>query len=162
MRRMSSAHWKRWSVLAAVLGMTLLGWTPSVDARIRSITLDPPIPFPDVGSPYVVITGTAIGEIDPRDPLDGVIQDIHLAPHDPKNLVLYSSQIAIVTPVDLSTGNHTMLVNVVNRGNPNVYDVGSDLFLLKQGFSVVFAGWQADLLPTGNPPLLHDVGAGRA
>jgi hypothetical protein len=158
---MSSAHWKRWSVLAAVLGMTLLGWTPSVDARIRSITLDPPIPFPDVGSPYVVITGTAIGEIDPRDPLDGVIQDIHLAPRDPKNLVLYSSQIAIVTPVDLSTGNHTMLVNVVNRGNPNVYDVGSDLFLLKQGFSVVFAGWQADLLPvagsflTMSAPVAH-------
>ena len=161
MKRMSSARWKRWSVIAA-LGMTLLGWAPSAEARVRSITLDPPTPYPDVGSPYVVITGVAIGEIDPRDPLDAAIQDIRLAPRDPKNVVLYSTKISIVTPVDLSTGNHTMLVNIVNRGSGNVYDVGSDLFLLKQGFSVVFAGWQADLLPTGNPPLLHDVGAGRA
>ena len=151
MKRMSSARWKRWSVIAA-LGMTLLGWAPSAEARIRSITLDTPTPFPDVGSPYVVITGIAIGEIDPRDPLDAVIQDIHLAPLDSGKLVPYSTKIAIVTPVDLSTGNHTMLFNIVNRGSGNVYDVGSDLFLLKQRFSVVFAGWQADLLPTGNPP----------
>jgi hypothetical protein len=161
MRRMVSAHWKRCSVLAGALGMTLLGCAPSVDARIRSIILNPPTPFPSVGSPYVLITGVATGEIDPSDPLDAVIQDIRLAPLDPKNLVLYSTQIAIVTPVDLSAGNHTMLVNIVNRGNANVYDVGPDLFLLKQGFSVVFAGWQADLLPvaglffTMSAPVAH-------
>lgn len=151
MKRMSPTRWKLRCLLVAALGMTLLGWPPSAEARIRSVTLDPPTPFPGVGSPYVVITGTAIGEIDPRDRLDAVIQDIRRAPRDPKNLVLYSTKIAIVTPVDLSTGNHTMLFNIVTRGNPLIYDVGSDLFLLKQGFSVVFAGWQADLLPIDNP-----------
>jgi hypothetical protein len=161
MKRMGSARRKRWSLLAAALGMTLLGWAPSAEARVRSVILNPPIPFPSVGSPYVLITGVATGEIDPSDPLDAVIQDIRLAPLDPKNLVLYSTQIAIVTPVDLSAGNHTMLVNIVNRGNTNVYDVGPDLFLLKQGFSVLFAGWQADLLPvaglffTMSAPVAH-------
>jgi hypothetical protein len=160
MRRIGPASRKRWSVLAATLGLVLLGCAPPVDARVRSISLNPPTPFPSVGSPYVLITGIANGEIDPSDPLDAVIQDIRLAPLDPKNLVLYSTQITIVTPVDLSGGNHTMLVNIVNRGNANVYDVGSDLFLLKQGFSVVFAGWQADLLPvdglfTMSAPVAH-------
>jgi hypothetical protein len=160
MKRMSSAHRKRWSVLAATLGVALLGWAPPAEARIRSITLDPPTPFPDVGSPYVLITGTVIGEIDPRDPLNAVIQDIRLAPLDSRKLVSYSTKIAMATPVDLSTGNHTILFNVVNRGNPTIYDVGSDLFLLKQGFSVVFAGWQADLLPmngllTMSAPVAH-------
>src|SRR5262249_49868410 len=50
---------------------------------------------------------------------------------------------------------------IVNRGNPTVYDVVSDLFLPKQGFSVVFAGWQADLSPvngllTMSAPVAHE------
>jgi hypothetical protein len=150
MNRMGSTRWKRRGLLAAVLGMTLLGWAPSVEARIRSMTLDPPTPFPGVGSPYVLITGVAVGEIDPRNPLDAVIQDIRLAPRDPKKLVLYSTKIAIVTPVDLSTGNHTLLVSIVNRGSPSIYGVG-DLFEFQQGFSVVHVGWQADLSPADNP-----------
>ena len=137
-------------LFAAVLGLILYGCAPSADARIRNIILDPPMfPFGDV--PYALIAGVAIGEIDPHDPLNAVIQDIRLAPRDSRKLVQYSTKITIVTPVDLSTGNHTMLLNIVNKGNPQIYDVGSDLFLLKQGFSVVFAGWQADLSPIDNP-----------
>src|SRR5262249_48373592 len=112
MKRMRSTRGTCRSLLAAALGMTLFGWAAPAEARIRSITLDPPTPFPGAGSPFVLITGTAIGEIDPRDPSDAVIQDIRLAPRDPKKLVLYSTKIVIVTPVDLSTGNHTMLFNI--------------------------------------------------
>jgi hypothetical protein len=151
MTRIGSPSWQHWSVLAATLGLALLGCVPPADGRIRDIILNSPAPFPSPGSPFVLITGTAIGEIDPRDPLNAVIQDIRLAPLDSKNRVLYSTKIAIVTPVDMSVGNHTMLFNIVNRGNSLLYDLGNDLFSLKQGFSVVFAGWQADLLPADNP-----------
>jgi alpha/beta hydrolase family protein len=151
MKRIALPGWKPTGLLVWVLGIALLGAGSVADARIRSINLNPPMPFPTVGSPYVLIEGIANGEIDPHDPLNGIIQDIRLAPLDQRKLVLYSTKIAIVTPADSSSGNHTMLLNIVNRGNPQVYDVGNDLFELKQGFSVVFVGWQADLLPLGNP-----------
>lgn len=137
--------------LAISLGVALLGYASVADARIRNLILNPPTPFPGVGSPYVLIEGVAIGEIDPRNPLNGVIQDIQLAPTDARKLVPYSTKIAIVRPIDVSSSNHTMLLNIVNRGNGQIYDVGNDLFELKQGFSAVFVGWQADLLPVDSP-----------
>ena len=149
MKRMGLASLKHPYLFTAVLGLILYGCAPSADARIRNIILDPPMfPFGDV--PYALIAGVAIGEIDPHDPLNAVIQDIRLAPRDSRKLVQYSTKIAIVTPVDLSTGNHTLLVSVVNRGNPSIYGVG-DLFEFQQGFSVVHVGWQADLSPLDNP-----------
>src|SRR5262245_53438572 len=58
-------------------------------------------------------------------------------------------------PVDLSASNHTMLLNIVNRGNVDVYDVlvngHVDQIELKQGFIPVKVRWRADLLPIDHP-----------
>jgi hypothetical protein len=88
MRQMGSAGRKHGSPFALALGIALLGYVPAADARIRSIILNPPtVPFDLFGTtsfgsvgPYMLIDGVAIGEIDPRDPLNAVIQDIRLAP----------------------------------------------------------------------------------
>jgi len=135
-------------VLAIAVGIPLLGWAPSAEARIRSIILGPPtFPF---GNAIAVYEGVANGEFDPRDRLNAVIQDIRLAPLNSRKRVEYSTKIAIVTPVDPGTSNHTLLVSIVNRGNPSIYGVG-DFFEFEQGFSVVHVGWQADLSPSDNP-----------
>src|SRR6266853_2090115 len=66
----------------------------------------------------------------------------------------------------MSSSNHAMLFEIVNRGNklnPGFFNVGvtstdplGDGFLQKQGFALVWAGWQADLVspPTAQPPLI--------
>ena len=86
-------------------------------------------------------------------------------PLDAKGLVEYSTKFQILMPVDESKGNHIMLSEVVNRGNetsPGTFNIGTstanpqgDGFLENQGLTLVWAGWQADLVaPASNPNLI--------
>jgi Alpha/beta hydrolase domain len=148
----------------------VLGLVQGAEARITSITITSVAPayggvsFGSVG-PYQFVTGVANGAVDPRDPRNAVIQDIELAPIDAKGLVEYSTKFQILMPVDETKGNHVMLSEVVNRGNetsPGTFNIGTstanpqgDGFLEKQGLTLVWAGWQADLVaPASNPGLI--------
>ena len=146
--------------LAASL-ITLVGLAPAADARVTSIVLNPPTqPYGTTSfgtaGPYEELDGIAYGEIDPREPLNAVIQDIDLAPRNAHGMVEYSTDISILKPVS-GGGNHTLLFEIVNRGNKldlSFFNVGAttanpagDGFLENQGFTMVWAGWQPDLLP---------------
>lgn len=72
--------------------------------------------FGSVGQ-YEQLDGTASGEIDPKDRLNVVIQDIELAPRNSRGMVEYSMDISILKPINTCLGNHTILYDVVNRGN---------------------------------------------
>jgi len=86
-----------------------------------------------------------------------VIQDIELAPRNAHGMVEYTTLVSILKPVNMSSSNGAMLFEIVNRGNkldPGFFNVGvnnqdpvGDGFLQKQGFTLVWAGWQADLTP---------------
>src|SRR4029077_8766251 len=150
----------RRSALGSLLIAAMALLPSKVDARVTQIVLGAPTSpfgttsFGTVGA-YEQIDGTAYGELDPRDPLNAVIQDIALAPRNARGNVEYSTHVSILKPVDESRGNHTMLFEIVNRGNkldPGFYNVGvtaaapaGDGFLENQGFTLVWAGWQADL-----------------
>lgn len=119
-------------LLASAAAIAFRGVGPAADARITSIVLGSPTfpygtaTFGSVGQ-YEEIDGTAYGEVDPRDPLNAVIQDIKLAPRTQRGMVEYSTQVSILKPVDESLGNHTMLFEIVNRGNkldPGYFNVG--------------------------------------
>src|SRR5262249_31783618 len=109
---------------AAALGLLSLIWTAApADARITSTTITAATSpafggqsFGTVGQ-YEQLDGTAAGEIDPSDPLNGVVQDIELAPRNSRGMVEYSMDISILKPIDASRGNRTILYDVVNRGN---------------------------------------------
>jgi hypothetical protein len=116
---------------------------------------------------YEQITGMAFGEVDPNDPANTVIQDIGLAPRNQRGNVEYSMNFAILKPVDMSRGNHTLIYDVVNRGNtrePALNIGGSntapgDGLVERQGFTVVWSGWEGDItggfrinLPTAKNP----------
>jgi len=126
MRQMRSAGRKRGSLLAAALGFAFLGCVVGAEARVTTIVLGPPsfafdgARFGEVGQ-YLSFEGKASGEIDPHDPLNKVIQDIDLAPRNAQGLVSYSTDISILTPVDPSAGNRTMLLNIVNRGPERLF-----------------------------------------
>ena len=158
-------HFQPWAGCLAASLIALVGLAPTADARVTSVVLGPPsqpygtTSFGSVGA-YEQFDGIAKGELDPADPLNAVIQDIKLAPRNAHGMVEYSTKISILKPVDESKGNHTLLFEIVNRGNkldPGFYNVGAtaakpagDAFLERQGFTLVWAGWQSDLLPLAN------------
>jgi hypothetical protein len=65
----------------------MIAFSPGADARVTQIVLGAPTSpfgntsFGTVGE-YEQIDGVAYGELDPRDPLNAVIQDITLAPRN--------------------------------------------------------------------------------
>ena len=165
------------ALMALAFGVTV-AFSPDADARITQIVLGAPTSpfgstsFGNVGA-YEQIDGVAYGELDPLDPLNAVIQDIALAPRNARGNVEYSTNVSILKPVEESRGNHTMLFEIVNRGNkldPGFFNVGvttanpaGDGFLENQGFTLVWAGWQADLvappgvnLVTMSAPIAHN------
>jgi len=167
------------ALLSLLLGMAV-PFSRDADARVTQIVLGAPTSpfgstsFGNVGA-YEQIDGVAFGELDPRDPLNAVIQDIALAPRNARGNVEYSTNVSILKPVEESRGNHTMLFEIVNRGNkldPGFFNVGvtaanpaGDGFLENQGFTLVWTGWQADLvappgvnLVTMSAPVAHNPG----
>ncbi len=156
----------RGTVLIACVAGSVLGLSPDADARVTRIVFNAPTypyggtVFGTVGT-YEQLDGIAYGEVDPADPLNRVIQDIELAPRNTHGMVEYSTLVSILKPMNMSSSNHAMLFEIVNRGNklnPGFFNVvvdpkthpEGDGFLEKQGFILVWAGWQADLTPQSN------------
>jgi len=114
--------------------------------------------FGSVGT-YDKLVGRAYGEVDPKDAQNAVIQDIELAPRNARGMVEYSMDVYLLTPHDAARGNGTILYDVVNRGNKNmlsVFNMGSaggneptsagDGFLQREGYTLVWSGWQGDVV----------------
>jgi Alpha/beta hydrolase domain len=114
--------------------------------------------------PYERLLGMASFAIDPGEQGLPFIVDLELAPRNPEGLVEFKAVLDIVKPVDLSRGNHRLLFDFSNRGNRGAFTRlndggGSDLskesyagngFLNRLGYTVVWCGWQGDLVYTGN------------
>ena len=115
--------------------------------------------FGDVGA-YRLLEGTAHFAVAPLSPINEPITDIELAPRDSDGKVQFSSHFAMLRPVDGDRANRRILFDVVNRGNKTtVPDFGGTQrsadpsapmdpgngFLMRQGYTVVWCGWQADV-----------------
>lgn len=126
--------------------------------------------FDKVG-PYERLDGMAYFEVDPRDALNAVIVNLDKAPRNARGLVEFSAPVFILKPLDPRRGNQKILYTVNNRGNKlsvsrfnyaadtndplSAADAG-DGFLMRQGFTLVDAGWQGDVAP-GNNRLFPDL-----
>ncbi|MBV9431370.1 MAG: hypothetical protein JO137_06060 [Hyphomicrobiales bacterium] len=130
--------------------------------------------------PYQLLTGHVVGELDPADPANAIIQDINLAPRNARGMVEYKTPIEILKPADMARGNHVLFFEVNNRGNKlalGAFDEGvtggaadrnaltspGDGWLLRSGYTMVWFGWEMDVLPgmnrIGMPPVIagnHD------
>lgn len=130
---------------ARVTKITITSTTPAFSGRV----------FGDVGT-YEQIRGTATGELDPLDPRNAVITDIHLAPRNANSKVAYTATFTMLKPVDMSRASKVMVYEVVNRGNrilPGFFNVGvsatnpaGDGFLYNMGNVYLWSGWQGDLV----------------
>lgn len=107
--------------------------------------------FGDAGS-YLRLSGQIYGEIDPRNPLNSLIQDISLAPVNSRGMVEYVSDFVILKPADMTQSNGLLFMSLPNRGNI----LPADTALLQRGYVYVWCAWQADVL-RGNDRLLMRV-----
>ena len=114
----------------------------------------------DVGaSGYEKIIGTIHFAIDPKDPGNQVIVELDKAPRNASGKVEFAADLYILQPRDASRGNGVALVDVVNRGRKmtlNGFSRGGTLdpateadlgdgFLTRQGYTLVWVGWQFDV-----------------
>jgi hypothetical protein len=163
-------HLIQTSLVFAVLFAVLVS---EADARITRIVftrVEQPTfggdSFGDVGQ-FEKLVGTALGEVDPSHPLNAIIQDIDLAPRNARGMVEYSTDIYIIKPIDMAKGNRMLYYEVVNRGNkiamtsflnvgagvgndPTTAADAGDGFLQKMGYTLIWSGWQPDVLPGDN------------
>jgi hypothetical protein len=120
--------------------------------------------FGEVGQ-YEKLVGRVVGEIDPADPRNSVITDIKLAPTDTHGRVGYEIDFMILRPIALARGNHKLWYEITNRGsilafqqfnnapgagnNPTKAADAGDGFLMRQGYSLLFSGWDVTAAPGG-------------
>ncbi len=147
---------------AALIPAWALATLPGAQARITGLAITQRT-SPALGGAsfsagaYEQLDGVATGEVDPDDPQNAVITDIALAPRNARGMVEYSTDVSILKPIDEGRGNGVLLYDVVNRGNkivPSFFNVGTsaanpagDGFLENQGYTLVWSGWQGDLVP---------------
>ena len=159
-------HQARGLSLAAALPLSL-ALVSAAQARITRIEITQIEPaydgqaFGGTGA-YERVIGKAHGELDPRAPANAQILDIALAPRNASGRVEYVADIEILRPKDLNKSNGMLLFDVVNRGNkvaPGLFNTGlapnpavnnalgnaGDGFLQRQGYTVVWFGWQGDV-----------------
>src|SRR5215831_17419218 len=108
---------------------------------------------------YEKIAGKIYFAVDPRSSVNRIIADIDKAPKNAAGRVEFSSDFYMIKPKDLSRGNGTVLYEVSNRGNKGLlgfFNLGTngldpetardfgDGFLMNEGFTILWVGWQFD------------------
>ena len=116
-------------------------------------------PFGATG-PYEKLAGRIYFEVDPATAPNKIITDIDKAPRNARGRVEFSSDFFLIKPKQIERGNGTLLYEVSNRGGKGMlgfynHATGSldptsdaqmgDGFLMKQGFTLLWLGWQFDL-----------------
>ena len=111
---------------------------------------------------YEKLIGKAYGEVDPMKPHNKVIVNLDKAPRNSRGKVEYWTDVFILKPVDSSRGNGKIFYDAPNRGSKRILmflndaaenndpstlkDAGNG-FLMRQGYTIVWSGWQGDLTP---------------
>lgn len=114
--------------------------------------------------PYEIIAGRVHYALDPLLHQNQTVVDLSLAPRNAQGKVEFWADLFLLAPTDLSRGNGAILYDVNNRGNklalgmfnyggsnkPTVREYAGDGFLMRQGFTVAWSGWDGELLPGGD------------
>jgi hypothetical protein len=120
----------------------LLAAAAPAEARVVRIVVDdmqPLAPATGQAIAYEQISGRAFGEIDPTDPLNGIIQDIELG-KDADGKVRYTASFVLTKPVDMNNASGLMWHDVPNRGTPLTIGVAERNF----GDIGLASAWQGD------------------
>lgn len=151
-------------LLARLTAAMVLAAPLAAAAYITDLTVDSVKPFADGASfgdagAYERVTGTARGELDPFDVRNRGIVNLDKAPRNSGGNVEYTVEFDMLRPV--RGGNRKMLFDVTNRGrkfvlhwlmegagptanNPLTAAYAGNAMLLRQGWTIVWSGWDPD------------------
>jgi len=116
-------------------------------------------PFGAAG-PYEKLSGTIFFAVDPALPANRIVTDLDKAPRNAAGKVEFSSDFFLIKPKNIARGNGAVLYEVSNRGGKGMlgffnHASGSadpsspaemgDGFLMRQGFTLLWVGWQFDV-----------------
>jgi hypothetical protein len=164
------------SVIAAAPGPTRAE-VSRIEVASRAAVLDGKS-FGDTG-PYEKITGKVYFSVDPANPHNTGIVDLDKAPRNASGRVEFSTDLYVLAPKDAARANGVAFFDVLNRGRKNILrdfnraasaldpttaaELG-DGFLMRQGYTLVWIGWQFDIPRRGGlmgleaPPVLDPAG----
>src|SRR5438067_1319147 len=149
---------------AAVIAVASMTAT-TVDARVVRLRIERREPvlggraFGAAG-PYEKITGTVDFALDPDLPRNADIADLKLAPRNARGEVEFSADFYLLVPADPRRGNGRLFYEVGNRGgksllatfqkaaaslDPATEAEFGDGALMRQGFTLLWMGWQWDV-----------------
>jgi hypothetical protein len=168
-------------VLAAILLVCLTSWTAAAEVvRIEVLSRADVAGGKafDTAGPYERLAGRIYYEVDPSSDANKIITDIGHAPKNARGRVEFSADFFLLKPKQIAAGNGTLLYEVSNRGgkgmlaffnqaagslNPTTDQEMGDGFLMRQGFTLLWVGWQFDVaqregLVRVYPPVATDNG----
>jgi hypothetical protein len=112
--------------------------------------------------PYEKLSGTIAFALDPRDPRNARIVDLDRAPRASDGRVHFTADLYVLRPVDPGRGNGVLFFEASNRGrkglltrfnaapasdDPSEVQHFGDGYLLREGYTLVWVGWEFDLAP---------------
>jgi len=107
-----------------------------------------------LAGPYERLIGKVYFKVDPRNPHNTVIVDLDKADRDRDGQVEFSADVYILKPKDPNRGSGSLLLEIPNRGGRGIVRLANfatnqsefgDGFLMRQGITVVWVGWQFDV-----------------
>ena len=141
-----------------LLGLLALAVSPPpARADVTRVEVKTRTPIADAG--YEKIAGLVYFAVNPRTAGNSVIADLEKTATTHDGRVEFSADFYILRPLDASRSNRVALVDVANRGRKMVLsgfnrggasdpvtavDLG-DGFLMRQGFTVAWVGWEFDV-----------------
>src|SRR5215469_17557876 len=111
---------------------------------------------------YEKLVGQLHGEVDPKNRLNKIIVNVDMAPRNKNGAVEYQSDFCILKPLDMARGNGKIFYDAPNRGgkrivaflndapqsnDPSTAEDAGNGFLMREGYTIVWCGWQGDLMP---------------
>lgn len=117
-------------------------FTLPAHARVTRIVIDEQKPLANAAGQtiaYEQISGRAFGELDPRDPLNALIQDIELG-KDPDGKVRYVASFVVTKPTNMDQASGLLWHDVPNRGSPTTIVVAER----NNGDIGLASAWQGD------------------
>ena len=121
-----------------------------------------------LAGPYEKLVGKVYFAVDPSNPINQIIADIDNAPRNAAGQVEFSSDLYVLKPKNPERGNGAVLCGIPNRGrkvmlsffnrasyslDPSTGAEFGDGFLMRQGYTLVWLGWQWD--PPPRPGLMR-------
>ena len=147
------------------LAFALAAATAPADARVLRITVErrEPVlggrPFGLAGA-YETLVGAVEFALDPSHTRNQAVVDLDRANRNPQGEVVFSADFYLIKPVDFARGNGRLYYEVPNRGGKGILrrlqyarssldpreeaDFG-DGWLMRQGFTLAWMGWQWDV-----------------